>query len=143
MLLLQKRSGRRSAWLRRFLIFFWIQNLLYIISSNPPISISVTLKILDKYIFFKFLKTFAFVVIILIAVICVIDYTEKSDDFLEHDLSFNTIFFEYYLNYIPFMANTLNPICVFITTVFMTARMASHTEIVAMMSSGMKPYGPS
>lgn len=95
------------------------------------------MKILDKYILFKFLKTFAFVVTILIAVICVIDYTEKSDDFLEHDLGFQQIFFEYYLNYIPFMANTLSPICVFITTVFMTARMASHTEIVAMMSSGM------
>ncbi|MGB0524111.1 MAG: LptF/LptG family permease [Flammeovirgaceae bacterium] len=95
------------------------------------------MKILDKYILFKFLKTFVFVVAILIAVICVIDYTEKSDDFLEHKLSFSQVFFEYYLNYIPFMANTLSPICVFITTVFMTSRMASHTEIVAMMSSGM------
>lgn len=95
------------------------------------------MKILDRYILFKFLKTFVFVVAILIAVICVIDYTEKSDDFIEHNLSLSKILFEYYLNYIPFMANTLSPICVFITTVFVTSRMASHTEIVAMMSSGM------
>lgn len=78
-----------------------------------------------------------FVVGVLIAIICVIDYAEKSDDFLEHNLSFSQIFMEYYLNYIPFMANTLSPICVFITTVFMTSRMASHTEIVAMLTSGM------
>lgn len=66
-----------------------------------------------------------------------IDYTEKSDDFLEYDLTFKQIILEYYLNYIPFMANTLSPICVFIASVFVTSRMASHTEIVAMLTGGM------
>ena len=95
------------------------------------------MKLLDKYILIKFLKTFVFVVGLLVAVICVIDYTEKSDDFLEHNLSAGQIISEYYLNYIPFMANTLSPICVFIAAVFVTSRMAAHTEIVAMLTGGM------
>ncbi len=95
------------------------------------------MKLLDKYILFKFLKTYVFVVGILVAVVCVIDYTEKSDDFLEQNLTLKQIVLEYYINYIPFTANTLSPICVFIAAVFVTSRMASHTEIVAMLTGGM------
>ncbi|MEM1136473.1 MAG: LptF/LptG family permease [Bacteroidota bacterium] len=95
------------------------------------------MKILDRYILQKFFITYFFVVAILISVIVVVDYTEKSDDFIKHDLSILFIFKEYYLNYIPNMANTLSPIAVFISVVFMTARMASHTEIVAILSSGV------
>ena len=94
------------------------------------------MKILDRYILKKFLTTFFFLVLILIAVILVIDYTEKSDDFIEHNLDVSYIFLEYYANYIPFMINTLSPISVFIAVVFVTSRLASHTEIVAMLSSG-------
>ena len=95
------------------------------------------MKILDGYILKKFFVTYFFVVAILVSVIVVVDYTEKSDDFIKHDLSIGYIFTEYYLNYMPNMANTLSPIAIFISVVFMTARMASHTEIIAMLSSGM------
>jgi lipopolysaccharide export system permease protein len=95
------------------------------------------MKILDRYILKRFLVTYFFVVAILISVIVVVDYTEKSDDFIKHNLSFGYIFSEYYLNYIPFMANTLSPIAVFIAVVFMTAKLASHSEIIAILSSGV------
>ncbi|UZR94089.1 LptF/LptG family permease [Chondrinema litorale] len=95
------------------------------------------MKILDRYILKKFFVTYFFVVAILISVIVVIDYTEKSDDFIKHDLSIFFIFKEYYLNYIPNMANTLSPIAIFISVVFMTAKMASHTEIIAVLSAGV------
>jgi lipopolysaccharide export system permease protein len=90
-------------------------------------------KLLDKYILKKFLTTFVFVVIILMAVICVIDFVEKNDDFIQNNLSAKTIIFDYYINMIPFYANLLSPITVFIATVFVTAKLASHTEIVAIL----------
>ncbi|AMM50336.1 permease [Rufibacter sp. DG15C] len=95
------------------------------------------MKLLDKYILKKFLTTFVFVVIILMAVICVIDFVEKNDDFIQNNLSARTIIFDYYINMIPFYANLLSPITVFIATVFVTAKLASHTEIVAILSSGV------
>jgi lipopolysaccharide export system permease protein len=95
------------------------------------------MKLLDKYILKKFLGTFIFVVLILVSVICVIDFTEKNDDFIKHNLSFGQVFTEYYLNLIPYYANMLSPITVFIATVFVTAKLASHTEIVAILSSGI------
>jgi lipopolysaccharide export system permease protein len=95
------------------------------------------LKLLDKYILKKFLTTFVFTVLILVSVILVIDFTEKNDDFIKHDVAISEILFDYYLNLIPFYANMLSPITVFIATVFVTAKMASHTEIVAILSGGV------
>ena len=95
------------------------------------------MKILDRYLLKRFLVTYVFVVAVLLAVICVIDYAEKYDNFKNHNLSGKVILFDYYLNFIPYMANVLSPITIFIATVFMTARLASHTEFIAMLSSGI------
>ncbi|MBB6611065.1 LptF/LptG family permease [Pontibacter sp. Tf4] len=95
------------------------------------------MKILDWYILKKFLSTFVFAVLILVAIILVIDFTEKNDDFIQNNVAVSEIIFDYYINLIPFYANMLSPITVFIATVFVTAKLASHTEIVAMLSSGI------
>lgn len=94
------------------------------------------MKIVDKYILKNFLTTFFFVVLILVAVIVMIDFTEKNDDFIEHSLSFKEIA-GYYFTFIPYIANLITPITVFIATVFVTSKMAGHTEIVAILSSGI------
>ena len=95
------------------------------------------MKILDKYITKKLLITFFFVVLTLITIICAIDYVEKNEDFLKHKLTFGFIFSNYYIYFIPYMANMISPLTVFIATVFVTARLASDTEIIAMLNSGM------
>ncbi len=94
------------------------------------------MKILDGYILKKFLSSYIFVVLILVAIITMIDITEKSDDFLEHSLTFSQIS-TYYLDFIPWIANLITPITVFIAAVFVTSKLAGHTEIVAMLSSGI------
>lgn len=94
------------------------------------------MKILDRYILKKFLSSYIFVVLILIAVTVVIDITEKSDDFMQHQLSFRQIA-RYYVDFIPWIANLVTPITVFIAAVFVTSKMAGHTEIVAILSGGV------
>lgn len=94
------------------------------------------MKKLDWYILKKILVTFVFVVGILELIICVLDYTEKNDDFIKNDLSADLIW-DYYLSFIPYIASLLTPITVFIATVFVTARMAAKTEIVAILASGI------
>lgn len=69
--------------------------------------------------------------------ICVIDWSEKNDDFVMSDATLNQILFEYFLNLAPYWASVLSPLMVFIASVFITARLASHTEIIAMLSSGI------
>lgn len=94
------------------------------------------MKILDKYILKKILSTFIFVVLILVAIIVVIDITEKMDKFSKYDLNAGAIL-GYYLDFIPWIAGLLTPITVFIAIVYVTSRMAGHTEIIAILSSGV------
>lgn len=94
------------------------------------------LKILDWYILKRFLSTFFFVVLILLAVITVIDLTEKMDKFAKAQLKAGQIA-GYYLDFIPWIGSLITPITIFIATVYVCARMAGHTEIVAILSSGV------
>lgn len=95
------------------------------------------MKLLDRYILQKFLTTFVFVVLILVSVLIVIDAVEKNEDFITRKPGLYRIVFEYYLNFIPYWANLLSPITVFIATVFVTSRLAARTEIIAILSSGV------
>lgn len=95
------------------------------------------MKLLDWYILKRFLLTYFFVVFVIVLVVCVIDYTEKVDDFYKHNAPADKILFEYYLNFIPYWANYISPLMVFIATVFMTSRLAAKSEIIAILSSGV------
>lgn len=98
------------------------------------------MKILDVYILKKYLSTFVFVVVIVIAVVMVIDYTEKNEDFISKHVPLRSIAVDYYLNFIPYVANLLSPLLIFISTVFVTARLASRTEIIAILASGVNLF---
>lgn len=92
--------------------------------------------ILDRYIIKKILSTFFYVVLILVAIITVIDLTEKIDKFSANNLSTAQIL-GYYADFIPWIAGLISPITVFISIVYVTSRMAAHTEIIAILSSGV------
>lgn len=101
---------------------------------------------IDRYLIKRFLTTYVFAVFIIVMVILVIDFVEKNDNFLETKPSNRAIFFDYYMNLAPYWANYISPLMIFISTVFFTAKMASHTEIIAILGSGtsfrrlMYPY---
>jgi lipopolysaccharide export system permease protein len=95
------------------------------------------LKILDRYLIKNFLITYLFVAFVIVLIICMIDYTEKVDDFLSKNVSIREIILDYYANLIPYWINYISPLMVFIATVFFTSRIAARTEIIAMLSSGI------
>lgn len=93
-------------------------------------------RIVDKFIVKKFISAYFFVVTILLAVIGVIQITEKNDDIIKHNLSFLEVA-EYMLDFFPYVGNMITPITTFIAVVFITAKMAGHSEIIALLSSGI------
>ncbi|GAB2581798.1 LptF/LptG family permease [Spirosoma areae] len=95
------------------------------------------MKLLDWYILKRFLQTYIFVVLVIVLVVVMIDYTEKVDNFHRNNAPGNEIFWNYYLNFIPYWANYISPLMVFIATVFLTSRLAARTEIIAILSSGV------
>ncbi len=101
---------------------------------------------IDRYLIKRFLTTYVFAVFIIVLVILSIDFVEKNDDFIRTKPTNKEIFFDYFLNLAPYWANYISPLMIFISTVFFTAKMASHTEIIAILGSGtsfrrlMLPY---
>jgi lipopolysaccharide export system permease protein len=95
------------------------------------------MKIIDRYIIRKFLGTFLYSIALLSVVIIIFDLSEKIDDFLEKEAPLRIIIFDYYLNFIPFFVNMFSYLFTFISVIFFTSKMASNTEIVAILSSGI------
>ncbi len=95
------------------------------------------MKLLDRYILKKFSYSFLFILLTLTAIITLIDFTEKNGQFVKHKLEYKEILGYYYYGYVPFIINFITPISVFVTTVFVTSRLAQRTEIIAVMSSGV------
>jgi lipopolysaccharide export system permease protein len=94
------------------------------------------MKILDKLIIKDFLKTYFFVVVMLILVVLVLDFTEKNDTYIRNNVPAGEIL-RYMGNYGLYLNNLLTPITVFIAVIFITSKMAGRTEIVAILSSGV------
>jgi lipopolysaccharide export system permease protein len=104
------------------------------------------LKRLDIYIIKKFLGTFFFCILLIMAIIVVFDFNEKLDKFMEHDAPTRAIIVDYYLNFIPYFGVKFSPLFIFISVIYFTSKLASDTEIIAMLASGvsfnrlLKPY---
>ena len=92
---------------------------------------------IDIYIYKKYLTTFLFSLLLLLLVVIVIDFSEKIDDFMQHNLSVFTIISKYYLHFIPYFVNLFSPLFIFISVVFFTSRLANNSEIIAIFNSGM------
>lgn len=92
-------------------------------------------KVLDRYIIKKFLGTYVFAIILVLAIVVMFDVNEKLDAFMKAPLK--ATIFDYYVNFIPYFANQFAPLFTFIAVIFFTSKLASHSEIVAILSTGM------
>lgn len=105
---------------------------------------SLRILILDRYIIKKFLGTYIFAIILILAITIMFDINEKLDSFLKAPLK--ATIFDYFLNFLPYFANQFSPLFTFIAVIFFTSKLAGNSEIIAMMASGvsfkrlMRPY---
>ena len=106
---------------------------------------SLRLNKIDRYIIKKFIGTFLFSLLLIIAIVIVFDFNERIDKFTSSHAPWTMIVI-YYLNYIPYIVNLLSSLFVFISVIFFTTKLADNSEIIAMRSNGMsfnrllKPY---
>ncbi|MDE6369624.1 MAG: LptF/LptG family permease [Muribaculaceae bacterium] len=92
-------------------------------------------KILDRYIIRKFLGTYVFAIILLLAIVIMFDINEKLDSFLKAPLKATIV--DYFINFLPYFANQFSPLFTFIAVIFFTSKLAGNSEIIAMLSTGM------
>lgn len=104
------------------------------------------MKIIDWYIFKKFLGTFFYAISLLIIVVIIFDISENIEDFLKNRAPVMEIMIDYYLYFIPYFINLFIFLFTFISVIFFTSKMAGNTEIIAILSSGvsfwrmLRPY---
>lgn len=102
------------------------------------------IKILDWYIIRKFLGTYIFAIMLILAITIMFDINEKLDAFMKAPL--RATIFDYFLNFLPYFANQFSPLFTFIAVIFFTSKMADNSEIIAILSSGvsyhrlLRPY---
>ncbi|MBP5360375.1 MAG: LptF/LptG family permease [Bacteroidaceae bacterium] len=103
--------------------------------NSPPVNR------IDRYLIKKFIGTYFFSIILIIAIVIVFDFNEKIDKLTtankEFGISWGRIFVDYYLNTIPYFANLFSSLFVFISVIFFTSKLADRSEIIAMRSNGM------
>ncbi len=95
------------------------------------------MKKIDQYILRKYLVTFFFCLLLFTAIIVVIDISEHTDNFVNSGLSAWQIFTDFYLGLIPRLDAMLFPLFTFISVIFFTSKMASRSEVIAILSSGV------
>ena len=95
------------------------------------------IKKIDWYIAKTFILTFFVALLLIIGIVIIFDISEKIDDFVSKEAPLRAIIFDYYVNFVPYFMNMFSPLFVFITVIFFTSRMASNSEIIAILSSGV------
>lgn len=93
------------------------------------------IKLFDLYIIKKFLGTYIFSIILLLAIVVMFDINEKLDAILT--APWNETVFDYFMNFLPYFANQFSPLFTFIAVIFFTSKLADNSEIIAMLSSGI------
>ncbi|MCV6628412.1 MAG: LptF/LptG family permease [Flavobacteriaceae bacterium] len=103
------------------------------------------LTIIDKYILKRYLLTFVVMMALFVPIGIMVDLSEKVDKMNENNAPSQEIVL-YYMNFIVYFANLLFPIFLFLSVIWFTSKLASNTEIVAILSSGvsftrfLRPY---
>lgn len=104
------------------------------------------LKRMDVYIIRKFLGTFFFALGLILLIVVVFDISERIEKFIEYKAPLKEIVFGYYMNFLPYFANVFSPLFTFIAVIFFTSKLATDTEIIALLSTGvsfrriLRPY---
>ena len=103
--------------------------------SKPKKPRRPLVKKFDLYIIKNFLGTYVFAILLLMAIVVVFDINEKLDAVLSAPVKATV--FQYFMNFLPFIASQFSPLFTFISVIFFTSRLADRSEIIAMLSSGI------
>lgn len=95
---------------------------------------------IDRYIITRVFTVTVFMLVVLIFIFILIDFSENSDEFRDKGAAFSDIWNLYYLNYIPEMTRLVMPVAVFVGVLLLTGQMTERLEIIALKASGVSLY---
>ena len=82
------------------------------------------MKKLDRYILFKFLGTFLFIMMLLLSITIVIDMEEKIDAFVNNHATLKLVVFDYLFYFILYITSLIGPFFILVSVIFFTSQLA-------------------
>lgn len=101
--------------------------------------------IIDKYILKRYLVTFGVMLMLFIPISIMAHLAEQIGKMIDNEAPLDEIII-YFVNFTIYIGSQLIPIFLFLSIIFFTSKLASNTEIVAILSSGvsyarfLRPY---
>ena len=97
------------------------------------------MRILDRYIVARYVKSLIWAIIVAIVVFLVVDIVDRLDKFIDKGVPTTTVAYYYYL-YIPYIIYLTLPVVTLLATLFTVGGMVKTNELTAMYVSGI-PFG--
>ena len=97
------------------------------------------LSILDRYILRQYLGTFSLLLLLFIPIGITVHLAEKIDKILENEVPMIEVM-KYLYDFTIYFANLLFPLFLFLSVIWFTSKLASNTEVIAFLSSGVSYY---
>lgn len=97
------------------------------------------MKLLDLYIIRKYISTFVVMLGMFIPISVLVDLSQKIDKFKQYELTQAEILAHYY-DFVWVFGYMLFPIFLFLSVIWFTSKLASNTEVIAILSSGVSFY---
>ena len=94
------------------------------------------MKILDRYIFRQFAKTFLFTTAVFVCLFMLINMVDRLDEFMDKKLNFGQIA-SYYLFTLPSTLLATSPLSALLSSIFVAGRLSSSSELPAIRSAGV------
>ena len=94
------------------------------------------MKILDWYILKKYLITFITIQLLFVPIAIIVNLADNIDKILANEVPFNLVA-EYYFNFTIYFSSSLLPLFLFLSVIWFTSKLASDTEVIAFLSSGI------
>ena len=108
--------------------------------SSPIILVRTDLKTFELHIIRRLVTGYLAMVGGLVVFFIVLHYVEYIDDFMDRGATMSQVFSSYYPNYIPEIIRLVSPLAIFLSTVFLTGRLAQNLEISSLQTSGVSLY---
>ena len=97
------------------------------------------MKLLDRYIMLKYISTFVVMLGMFIPISVLVDLSQNIDKFKQYELTTGEILSHYY-DFVWVFGYMLFPIFLFLSVIWFTSKLASNTEVIAILSSGISFY---
>ena len=102
---------------------------------TQQIGSSYRVKHLDRYIIRRLISITSLVLVVLIFIFIIIDFSENSDDFTDRGATMGEIWGDYYINYIPEMIRLVLPLAIFSACLYLVGQLSERLEITSLTFS--------